>query len=140
MFLKLLVAYDGSEGARKALRAGIELARLIGVDLYLISVQEDLPRYAGTLDELESVKEQRDAYFEELSREAVAIAEAEGVTLHPNVVAGHEVGSIVEYVRIHRFDLLLIGFHGHSRIYERVFGSTAHALAFNVPCSVLIVK
>ena len=43
MFRRILVAYDGSEGARAALRMGIGLAKSPGTELYSISVEEHLP-------------------------------------------------------------------------------------------------
>jgi nucleotide-binding universal stress UspA family protein len=140
MFRRLLVAYDGSEGANRALRAGIEMAKAFGMDLHAVSVEEELPRYAATLDELEAVKEQKDAYFGQLNREAEAIARAEGVTLHTSVVTGHEVRAILDYCLQNGFDTLLVGFHGHSAITERIFGSTTGSLVLNAPCTVVVVK
>jgi nucleotide-binding universal stress UspA family protein len=52
MFRRLLVAYDGSEGANRALVAGVALAKALGVDLHAVAVEEELPKYAATLDEL----------------------------------------------------------------------------------------
>ncbi len=40
MFQKLLVAYDGSPESRKALQAGIELAKMTGAKLFLLTVEE----------------------------------------------------------------------------------------------------
>jgi nucleotide-binding universal stress UspA family protein len=140
MFRRLLVAYDGSEGANRALRAGIDLAKALGVDLHAVTVEEELPRYAATLDEIDAVKEQKDAYFGQLNREAAALASAEGVTLHTAIVAGHEVDALVRYILEHGFDLLLIGFHGHSAISERLRGSTSGSLVLHAPCSVLVIK
>lgn len=139
MFTKLLVAYDGSDGAERALRAGIDLAKSLGQDLYAVMVEEDLPHYAGTLDEVDAIKEQKDAYFGQLSREAIALAEGLGVALHTEIIAGHEVGAIVEYVKKHGFNLLIVGKHGHSALYERVIGTTAHGIMSHSPCSVLVV-
>lgn len=140
MFRRLLVAYDGSEGANRALRAGIALAKALGVDLHAVTVEEELPRYAATLDELEEVKAQKDAYFGQLNREAEALARAEGVMLRTAVVPGHEVRAIIDYVLQHGFDTLLVGFHGHSAISERIRGSTTGSLVLNSPCTVVVVK
>jgi len=140
MFRRLLVAYDGSEGANKALRAGIELAKALGVDLHAVAVEEELPRYAAMLDELEEVKAQKDAYFGQVNREAEALARAEGVTLHTAVVPGHEVRAIIDYTLQHDFDTLIVGFHGHSAISERIRGSTTGSLVLNSPCTVVVVK
>jgi nucleotide-binding universal stress UspA family protein len=140
MFRKLLVAYDGSDGAERALRAGIELAKALSVDLHSIAVEEELPKYAATVDELEAVKEQKDAYFNQLNREAVSLAESEGVRLHPAVMPGHEVRAIIDHILKHGFDTLFLGFHGHSAISERIRGSTTGSLVLNAPCTVIVVK
>jgi nucleotide-binding universal stress UspA family protein len=140
MYKKLLVALDGSEGSLRALKLGIEMAKAAGVDLHAVSVEEDLPKYAGTLTELDEYKTQADAHFNEMNREAEASARREGVVLHTNTVVGHEVEAIIRHVAEKGFELLLVGFHGHSAISERLFGSTTSALVMHCPCSTLIVK
>jgi len=46
----------------------------------------------------------------------------------------------VDYARDHHFDLVVIGFMGHSKIYDRVWGSTSQNIARLVPCTVMVVK
>ena len=140
MFKKILVGNDGSEGAKKALKAAINLAKCCGAELHSISVEEDLPHYAATVGEVLEAKAEKDGYFVKLVREAKEMAAKEGVVLHTNVVAGHEVQTIVDYVREHHFDLVVIGFMGHSKIYDRVWGSTSQNIARLVPCTVMVVK
>jgi nucleotide-binding universal stress UspA family protein len=38
------------------------------------------------------------------------------------------------------FDLLVIGFMGHSAVFGRIWGSTSQNLTRLSPCSVLVVK
>jgi nucleotide-binding universal stress UspA family protein len=140
MFRKLLVAYDGSDGSNRALQAGIELAKAAEVDLHAVTVEEELPRYAATLDEIDAIKEQKDAFYSQLHREVQAIAADQGVTLHATVVPGHEVRGVRDYILRHGFDLLIVGFHGHSVVSERLRGSTTGSLVLHAPCSVLVVK
>jgi nucleotide-binding universal stress UspA family protein len=40
MFKKILIANDGSEGAKKALRAAIALAKTFGAEIQSISIKE----------------------------------------------------------------------------------------------------
>ncbi len=140
MFKKILVAFDGSEGSKKALRNGIDLARCCGADLHSISVEEDLPHYVATIGEFEEVKQKADAFFANLTHDAVEQAKAAGVTLTPHVVAGHEVESIVDFCREGEFDVVVVGFMGHSRIYERIWGGTSRTITRLAPCSVLVAK
>jgi nucleotide-binding universal stress UspA family protein len=140
MFKKILVAYDGSEGARTALRVGIGLAKSLGAELHSISVEEHLPHYAATIDEVEDAKDRIDTYFRTLTKEARDQALLAGVELQTVVRQGHEVEMIITYARAGHFDLLLAGYHGHSRIFDRLIGSTAQSIVRLSPCSVLLAK
>jgi nucleotide-binding universal stress UspA family protein len=140
MYKKILVAFDGSEGSRKALKRAIELACCFDAQIHSISVEVDLPHYVATVGEFEEVKRQKDAYFEKLDSDAVKLAKAEGVDLTPHVVAGHAVDSIVDFCKEGGFDLLVTGFTGHSRVYERIWGGVSRNLARFSPCAVLIEK
>jgi len=135
-----LVAYDGSEGARAALRVGIGLARSLGAELHSISVEEHLPHYAATIDEVQDAKERIDQYFRTLTKEARDQTLLGGVELQTAVLQGHEVETIVTYAREGQFDLLLAGYHGHSRIFDRLIGSTAQSIVRLSPCWVLLAK
>lgn len=140
MFQKILVAYDGSEGSKKALRAGIALAQLCDVPLHAISVEERLPYFAATVGEIQEAKVEADAFFKRITKEARDEAALEGVELITRVLPGHEVESIVTYAREGHFDLLIIGFVGHSNVFGRIMGSTSQNLARLAPCTVMIVK
>ena len=101
MIRKILVANDGSDGARIAVEHAVELAAYCRAELHCLSVEEALPHYAATIDEVET---------------------------------------IVNFCRGGEFDLLVIGFMGHSRIFERIWGSTSQTLTRLAPCSVLVAK
>ncbi len=139
MYRKILIANDGSDGARKALRTAIGLAKRLGAELHMVSVEE-LPRFASSVDEI--VEDQRDQNhrFARVLREARRAAEAEGVKLAARVVAGHAVPTIVELIEREGFDLLVIGFMGHSALYNRLIGSTTDRLVELAPCPVLVAK
>jgi len=139
-YKKILVANDGSEHAKKALQAAIWLAKCLGAELHSISVEEDLPKYVATVGEIEEVKRRKDAYFAQIVAESKELAKKQGVELHAHIIAGHEVETIVNFCREGQFDLLVIGFMGHSKVFGRVWGSTSQNLAKLAPCAVLIVK
>jgi len=140
MFRKILLAYDGSGGAKAALKVGIGLAKSLGAELQSISVEEELPHYAATMGEVQDAKERVDEYFRVLTKEARDQAALAGVELQTAIRQGHEVEIIVNYAKEGGFDLLLAGYHGHSRIFERVMGSTAQSIIRLSPCSVLLAK
>jgi nucleotide-binding universal stress UspA family protein len=140
MYKKILVAYDGSENAKRALRAAIELARAGGAELTSISVREHLPYFAATVGEVEEAQEHVEQFFHRITKEAKDMAGLAGVELETEVRPGHEVETIVTYAKEGGFDLLVVGFAGHSNIFGRMMGSTAGNLSRLAPCTVLIVK
>jgi nucleotide-binding universal stress UspA family protein len=140
VFRKILVAYDGSEGSRRALRAAIDLAKRHQAELQTISVMEHLPHYAATVGEVKEAQAEFETFFRELTKQARDQAGLQGVELDTIVKPGHEVETIVTYARDGGFDLLVLGFAGHSNIWGRIMGSTTQNIARLSPCSVLIVK
>lgn len=140
MFRKILVANDGSEGAKKSVQVAIDLATRYAAELHAISVEEHLPHYAATVGEVIEAKQDAADYFRQVTREAELAALARGVRLTSHVVPGHEVETIVTFAKEHGFDLLVIGFMGHSKIFGRIWGSTSQNLTKLSPCTVLVVK
>jgi nucleotide-binding universal stress UspA family protein len=140
MFEKILVAHDGSDGAQKAFDAAVELAARLRATLHLISVEEDLPRYAETMLEVDEEKEVEDTYYGQLAAQAKRRAALRSVTLECSIIPGHEVRAIVDFAAQGEFDLLVVGFTGHSAIYEHLWGGTSHNLTRVARCSVLVIK
>ena len=122
MFRKILVAHDGSEGAQKAFDAAVELAAQLHASLHMISVEEDLPRHAQTIDEVTEEKESGDSYFGNLAAQSRRRAAIRGVDLECDIVVGHEVKAVVEFAGRGGFDLLVVGFTGHSKLYDHLWG------------------
>jgi len=140
MYRKILVAYDGSEGAKRALRTGIDIAKRYGAELHSIAVVEKLPHFAATVGEVKEALRELTTRYEWISQEAARVAKDQGVELRTKVQPGHEVEAVVDYTREGKFDLLIIGFSGHSHAFGRVMGGTAQNLARLSPCTVMIVK
>jgi nucleotide-binding universal stress UspA family protein len=140
VFRKILVANDGSEHARKALTSAVGLAASWNSELHMICVEEHLPHYAATVGEVLEEKGEEDSYFEALAKEARAEAADAGVELKVVITPGHEVETVIRYAGDNQFDLLVIGFMGHSRVLGRIMGGSAANLTRLSPCSVLVVK
>jgi nucleotide-binding universal stress UspA family protein len=136
---KILHGLDGSEGSFKALAEAIAMAKCYRGELHTISVEE-VPHYPGAIGEVVEEKAIANGKFKTDLEKAREMATPEGVTLHCHVIVGHEVKTILEFIKKYKFDLLVIGFMGHSAIYDRVMGSTCQNLVRLAPCSVLVVK
>jgi nucleotide-binding universal stress UspA family protein len=139
MFSKILIANDGSPGAKKALATAILMAKRYKAELHMICVEE-LPSLPVTMDEVVEEKLEANHRIEKVMSAARAEAEAQRVKLVTHIAAGHAVPRIVEFAESGRFDLVVIGFMGHSALYNRLIGSTMDRVVELASCSVLVVK
>ena len=139
MYRKIMIANDGSEGAGRALRTAITLASVLRAELHMICVEE-LPRFPATIDEVDEEKQEANRIFDRVIARARVQAKAARVKIETHVVAGHAVPSIVEFIEREGCDLLVIGYMGHSALYNRLIGSTTDRLVELAPCQVLVVK
>jgi nucleotide-binding universal stress UspA family protein len=139
MHRKILHAQDGSEGAFKALVEAIDIAKRYNAELHTISVEE-VPHYAETMGEVIEEKDWKDHRYQEAIQRSMEMAKEKGVEIQPHLLIGHEVKTIVEFIKVNNFDLLVVGFMGHSAIYDRIMGSTCQSLVRLAPCPVLVVK
>jgi nucleotide-binding universal stress UspA family protein len=140
MIQKILIAHDGSDGAQAAFDAALALAGRLRATLDMISVEERSIHDGETIDEVSDEIEGANTYFEQLTAQCKRSAALGGVDLRTSIVRGHEVKAIVDFARAKGFDLLVIGYTGHSRIYEHLWGGTSQNLTRMAPCSVLVVK
>jgi nucleotide-binding universal stress UspA family protein len=140
MFKKILLAYDGSDGAKKALETGIDLVKTYHAELWALTVQERLPRYGGTIDEVQEEKEVADERYGKILEQARARAKEEGLEIKTLRPFGHPAQTIIEVAREGQFDLILVGHSGLSGVWATFLGTTAEKVSRHAPCSVLIVR
>jgi nucleotide-binding universal stress UspA family protein len=139
MFAKILQANDGSERAFKALAAALDLACRYQSELHMICVEE-MPNLPATIDEIIEEKLDASHVYRPVIKRARDLARLRQTALATHLVVGHPVRSILEFVERNGFDLLVVGFMGHSALYERIIGGTADRLVRLAPCPVLVVK
>jgi nucleotide-binding universal stress UspA family protein len=140
MFKRILVAYDGSESAKRALSRACALTQQFGSTLCVLSVEGKLPRYAATVGEVDEVEHERRVYFAQLQDVAKQDAEEWGVSLTTEVCPGAPAETIVRFARDGAYDLIVMGYKGHSRLHEYLVGATTTRVLHLAPCSVLIVR
>jgi nucleotide-binding universal stress UspA family protein len=140
MYRRILIAYDGSEGAAKGLKAGIRLAKVHRAELYALAVEEKLPRSSATIDKIQEEKNLADQHYGTILKWAEGLAKGDGVDLQTLVRSGHPAKTIVEVAKEGKFDLIVMGHSGLSGVWARFLGTTAEKVSRHAPCSVLIVR
>jgi nucleotide-binding universal stress UspA family protein len=138
-FTNVLVAVDGSDGARKALDCALSICTSVGAQLTALAVEGKLPAYAGSLGEVDEVKREKDEYFTRVLDDARAEAERRGIDVRTELVAGHAAEVISHYAKAHGHDLIVVGHRGHF-LADYLLGSTADRVAHHAHCPVMVVR
>lgn len=141
MFKKVMVAYDESPEAARALQAGIDLARAIGAELKVITVLEPIPAYysfavAGAAVPVETWEKDEHKRSESLRLKARKAVSDAGIFPEVELIEGGEVDTILACARKYHADLLVLGMRKHRWLP----GHTAHNVAEGAPCAVLGVR
>ena len=111
-------------------------------ELKAVSVQENLPSYAGYIDAevpggTTLLRQQAVDYYRDLHARAQQAAQREGVILTTELVEGDEVQAIIECVQRNQSDLLVLGLHRHSLFFSGLWNHTTHDLAQQVSSNIL---
>jgi nucleotide-binding universal stress UspA family protein len=133
--MKIVLGYDGSEGAKRALERAAQLAG--GDPIAVVSVVEvhaTAGRGPGGPDPAET-EERRAALAEAaeaLRGKGVEVREVEG--------HGDPAGVIAEEARETGADLIVVGTRGHGAVARAVLGSVSTRIVHEAPCDVLVVR
>jgi nucleotide-binding universal stress UspA family protein len=139
MFKKILVAYDGSEGAKLALAKAVEIAKVSKAETHILAVGR-IPEYAETVSEVEEEKEQAQTYYSRIMADAANRLKQQGLSPNVHIDFGKPADTILRIAEDMRVDLLVLGTHPHSALRRRVLGATTDKVIDHAHCSVLVVR
>ncbi|HLG09140.1 MAG TPA: universal stress protein [Gaiellaceae bacterium] len=132
----VLLAYDGSEGAKRALEAVAELHHEGGT-VTVVSSAEGLPLfgYAGTLPS----PEQEEERHHQLVEAETALAE-HGIATTLVERRGDPATAILDEAEKAHADLIVMGTRGLSTGERWLLGSVSTKVLHHAHCSVLVVR
>ena len=119
---KIVIAYDGSLAADRALRAAAELAEVTDMsEAHLITVTDNT----------------EEAHL--IQAPAVDYLHAYDLEVIPVVLTGKPAEVIAKYAKDIDATILALGAFGSNRLKESIFGSTTVAMLKNADCAVLLI-
>lgn len=140
MLKKILVAYDGSEGADRALQFALDLAKKHQAEVGALAVSERSPIHDAALNELEEETEFFQRYYQNQILKAQGVAAEAGISLKTYLETGHPAQTILKVAEDGQFDLIVLGHRGLSGVWAKLLGSVAEKVSSHAHCSVLIVR
>lgn len=139
-FPRILVAYDGSMYAKKALAIACKLSRVFGSKLRIIHVIDTthiglMVSGIGVVFEKTIVEKGRS-----IIAEARELAKRHGVDAEVVLRRGHPADEIVREAREWKADLVVMGSRGLGGFEKLLVGSVSDSVVRLAPCPVLVVK
>jgi nucleotide-binding universal stress UspA family protein len=139
MFRKILVAYDGSEGAKLALAKAREIVQAARAEIHVLAVGR-IPEYAETVSEVEEEKEQAQNYYSKITDEAANQLKQQGLSPIVHIDFGKPADTILRISEELKVDLVVLGTHSHAAVRRRFLGATVDKVIDHAHCSVLVVR
>jgi nucleotide-binding universal stress UspA family protein len=145
MFDRIVVGTDGSETATEAVRTAVELAKLSGSKLEIVSAYEPVPQ-SRLRDESEgisgdvshAINPREDVQLVLDKAAAVAKNAKVDVVTHPR--EGDPADAILDVAEENDADLVLVGNKGMTGARRFLLGSVPNKISHHAPCDVWIVK
>ena len=142
MFSSIVVGTDGSETADRAFTRALEMARLTGARLHVVSAYAPTPaRLTGGAPATEAAEWSVGPDFEVQAVLDRAVSRARGGDLEVEVHApkGDPSDAILAVAAEAGADLIVLGSRGMQGA-RRVLGSVPNKVSHRAPCDVLIVQ
>jgi nucleotide-binding universal stress UspA family protein len=133
--MKIVVAYDGSDGAKRGLDRSAQLSS--GEPVTVVSVVEvhaTAGRGPGGADRIEAAERRGEL------EEAAGILRGKGLDVREVEGHGDPAGVIADEARESGADLIVVGTRGRGVVARAVLGSVSTRLVHEAPCDVLVVR
>ncbi len=119
----VLLAYDDSNGAKKAMAFAVDFCKALDMRLTVVTVNKD------------------ETILKTIRNSVTSYIEPYGIGFDiTGTSSGNAEGVLKSMMDDGAFDLLIMGAHGHSRIVEMVLGSTAEYVIRNTRKPVVVTK
>lgn len=140
-FDTILLAYDGSEQGRTALRRSLPLLNAGRVAVHLLAVVPLTGAVAAAEGfYTESMYQSERERVERILGEGVAMLEAQGVIAQGEIRVGEPAHQIARYANELQVDLVIVGHHRRGMLSRWWQGSVGASLLDRLDCSLLIAQ
>lgn len=131
---RIIIPVDNTEDSKNAVKRGVFLAKLLGVNAKIITVN-DTHQFISSVIIEEKLKKEAEAFLDQFKK----IAEEFGIKIETQLVVGKPAEEIVKLAK--EDDLIIMAHHDKTKGIDRVMDkSVSEDVIRNAPCSVYVVK
>jgi len=136
-FAKILVAFDNSPNSKRALSNAITLARLSNGTLILVHV---ISYHKAMAKIIQPYKGKMISHVKKFLKNAKHSALKEGILVNQHILYGNPSEEILNLMKKKKFDLVVMGRRGTTKITGPSLGSVSNALIQSSKVPVLVVN
>jgi nucleotide-binding universal stress UspA family protein len=140
----VLVAFDGSEHAQRALEQTLSLFKADALHVHLLTVCEPVHvnevLFKDTLSDMRQLEDEHMAAGRKLAEAAARMLESAGTGHDVHVEIGHPAQTILETARKYHCELIVMGTRGMGTLRTLAVGSVANKVVHLSEVPVLLVK
>lgn len=137
---RILIPVDFSTSGEGALKSGAYLANKYRADIFLLHTLENINAYPREWFSAPGKVQIEKVVDEKLSDYAEDITKKYGIYVQKIITSGRPAFKIIEAVKEHDINLIVMGAHGVSGFEEVFIGSTANKVVNISPCPVLTIR
>jgi nucleotide-binding universal stress UspA family protein len=145
VFTRIVVGTDGSETAAEAVRQAVDLAKLAGAQLSIVSAYEPVSKrrlegeqQGAPADVQHEIGPREDVNL--VLDAAAAAAKKEGIEVRTHPVEADPAEAILNVAEEIDADLIVVGNKGMTGARRFLLGSVPNNVSHHAPCSVIIVR
>lgn len=139
MFQKILLAFDGSEPARRAAALAGNLARAHQSDVRIVVVYDPVPAYLGDPDYQRALHGRLQHAEETMKAARQELGDIPG-ELKEEILEGPPAEAILKVAETRQNDLIVMGTRGLGRLSGLLIGSVSQKVVAHAECPVLLVR
>ncbi|SPJ24141.1 universal stress protein [Palleronia abyssalis] len=145
MFSNILVGYDGSKNAARAVEKAAEIAALCDAELSVLTIFRHYSMLEASLSMVRasdpgSIDDAMSSYAKETAEFGKAMALDHGAARARGFVkSGPPARTLIDFAEKHDVDLIVIGSRGLGSIENYLLGSVSHKVSGLASCPVLVV-
>lgn len=131
---RIIIPVDDTEDSKNAVKEGVYLAKLLGVEAKIITVN-DTHQFISSVVLEEKLKKESTAFLDSFKK----IAEDFGVKIETELIIGKPADEIVKFVK--EDDLIIMAHHDRTKGIDKIMEkSVSREVVSNAPCAVLVIK
>lgn len=139
-YQKIMIATDGSKQVEKAIKAGIELAKLTAARLYAVYVISSTGYSPRDFGWEKSLREILEAEAKKAITSVEDLGKVSGIEVKSVILEGHPADEILKFAEQEGMDFIVMGTLGRTGLERFLLGSIAEKVVRHSQIPVMVVK